>query len=287
MRSYVPGYELRAPRNLADALERMAREPGEWKPFAGGTDLMVLLEAGKLPHRKFLSLWKLPELRGIAVTPAHVTLNALTTYSEIRRHELLAREYPLLCRAAAETGSIATQNRGTLGGNIANASPAADSPPALLVYDAELELVSASGTRWVPYYGFWKGYKKIAMRADELIRGIRVPRNKKFTKQFYHKVGTRRAQAISKVCFAGAAHTDAGRIVDVRIALGSVAPTVLRAIETEKILRGEKPELATLRAAQETLAREIVPIDDIRSTAGYRLRVAQNLLAEFCESLAA
>jgi CO/xanthine dehydrogenase FAD-binding subunit len=286
MRSYVPGYEMQEPRNLADALERMEREPGEWKPFAGGTDVMVLLESGKLSHRKFLSIWKLPELRGITVTPAHVTLNALTTYSELRRHELLAHEFPLLCRAAAETGSIATQNRGTLGGNIANASPAADSPPALLVYDAEIELVSASGARWVPYHGFWKGYKQIGLRDDELIRAIRLPRNRSFSKQFYRKVGTRRAQAISKVCFAGTAQMDAGRVVDVRIALGSVAPTVLRTAETEKMLRGEKPAGATLHAAQEILAREIAPIDDIRSTARYRLRVAQNLLAEFCESLA-
>jgi len=286
MRSYVPGYDLQQPRNLADALERMAREAGVWRPFAGGTDLMVLLEAGKLSHRKFLSIWKLPELRGIEVTPAHVTLKALTTYSEIRGHELLAREFPLLRRAASETGSIATQNRGTLGGNIANASPAADSPPALLVYDAELELVSANGARWVAYHGFWTGYKKIAMRDDELIRAIRIPRSKAFSKQFYRKVGTRRAQAISKVCFAGAAQMDGGRIVDVRIAMGSVAPTVCRATETEKMLRGEKAVTATLRAAQESLAREIAPIDDIRSTARYRLRVAQNLLAEFCESLA-
>jgi CO/xanthine dehydrogenase FAD-binding subunit len=286
MRSYVPGYDLQQPRNLADALERMVREPGVWKPFAGGTDLMVLLEAGKLPHRKFLSIGKLPELRGIMVTPAHVTLNALTTYSEIRRHEVLTREFPLLCRAAAETGSIATQNRGTLGGNIANASPAADSPPALLVYNAELELVSANGSRWAPYHGFWKGYKQIAMGDDEIIRAIRLPRNNGLSKQFYRKVGTRRAQAISKVCLAAAAHMDAGRIVDVRIALGSVAPTVLRAIETEAILRGEKPSPATLQAAQEALAREIAPINDIRSTARYRLRVAQNLFAEFCESLA-
>jgi len=286
MRSYVPGYELLAPRNFADALDRMAGQPGEWKPFAGGTDLMVLLEAGKLPHRKFLSLWKLPELRGIAVTPEHVKLNALTTYSEIRRHEVLRREFPLLCQAAAETGSIATQNRGTLGGNIANASPAADSPPALLVYDAELELVSTAGARWVPYHGFWKGYKQINLRSDELIRTIRLPRSQSFSKHFYRKVGTRRAQAISKVCFAGAARTDGGRITDVRIALGSVAPTVLRAVETEKILRGERLGQPLLQAAQGALAREIAPIDDIRSTARYRLRVAQNLLAEFCESLA-
>jgi len=287
VRSYVPGYEMEMARNLEETLERLAREPGVWKPFAGGTDLMVLLEAGKLPHRRFLNIWKLPELRGIEVTPQHVTLGALTTYSEVRRHELLMLEFPLLCRAASETGSIATQNRGTLGGNIANASPAADSPPALLVYDAELELVSANGTRWLSYQGFWKGYKQIELRNDELIRGIRLARGKTGWVQFYRKVGTRRAQAISKVCFAGAARVEAGRIANVRIALGSVAPTVLRAIETENILRGEKPTPVIVNAAQEILAREIAPINDMRSTARYRLRVVQNLLAEFCERIAA
>jgi CO/xanthine dehydrogenase FAD-binding subunit len=287
MRSYVPAYEMQAPGNLTEVLKRMANEPGAWKPFAGGTDLMVLLEAGKLPHRRFLSIWNLPELRGIEVTPTHVTMGSLTTYSEIRRHELLAREFPLLCRAAAETGSVATQNRGTIGGNIANASPAADSPPALLVYDAELELASAQGARLAPYHGFWKGYKQIQLREDELIRAIRLPRGKNDWAQFYRKVGTRRAQAISKVCFAGVARFESGRIVDVRIALGSVAPTVLRAVETEKALSGEKPAPAIVQAAQETLAREIAPIDDMRSTAPYRLRVAQNLLAEFCEQLTA
>ena len=141
MKSYAPAYEMETPRDLSAALGRMAREPGVWRPFAGGTDLMVLLEAGKLPHRKFLDIWKLNELRGIEVTSTHIALGALTTYSEVRSEQVLAREFPLLCQAAAETGSIATQNRGTLGGNIANASPAADSPPALFVYDAELELV--------------------------------------------------------------------------------------------------------------------------------------------------
>ena len=287
MRSYVPAYEMEAPRDLATALERMAREPGVWRPFAGGTDLMVLLEAGKLPHRKFLSLWKLRELRGIEATPTHVTFGSLTTYTDLRRHEIIAREFPLLCQAAAETGSIATQNRGTLGGNIANASPAADSPPALFVYDAELELVSARGARWVPYHGFWFGYKQMDLRGDELICRIRLPREKSGWKQYYRKVGTRRAQAISKVCFAGAARVDAGRIVDLRIALGSVAPTVLRTVETEKTLRGERLSPAILRSAQEVLAREIAPIDDMRSTSCYRRRVAQNLLAEFCEALSA
>jgi CO/xanthine dehydrogenase FAD-binding subunit len=287
VRSYVPGYELQTPGDLSSTLALLARDPGAWKPFAGGTDLMVLLEAGKLSHRNFLNIWNLAELRGIEVTPNHITIGALTTYSYIRRHEILASEFPLLCQAAAETGSIATQNRGTLGGNIANASPAADSPPALLVYDAELELVSASGARWLPYQGFWSGYKQIALRKDELIRTIRLPRQENHWSHFYRKVGTRRAQAISKVCFAGAAHTDGERIMDVRIAFGSVAPMVLRATETEKVLRGDKPTAAIVQRARETLAHEIAPINDMRSTARYRLRIAQNLLAQFCESIAA
>lgn len=285
MRSDVPAYELQAPRDLAAALDLLARDPGAWRPFAGGTDLMVLLEAGKLPHRKFLSVWKLQELSGIKVSPRHVTLGALTTYSEIRGHAILAREFPLLCRAAAETGGIATQNRGTLGGNIANASPAADSPPALFVYDAALELISARGSRWIPYNQFWTGYKTLDLRPDELIRAIRLPRDKTAWKHYYRKVGTRRAQAISKVCFAAVAQVSAGSVRDIRIALGSVAPTVLRASETENVLRGQAVTPPLLRAAQEALAREIAPIDDMRSTARYRRRVAQNLLAEFCESL--
>jgi len=285
VRSYLPAYELETPRDLSAALDRLARAPGAWKPFAGGTDLMVLLEAGKLAHKKFLSLWRLPELRGIELTPEHVTLGALTTYTEVRRNGTLAGEFPLLARAAAETGGIATQNRGTLGGNIANASPAADSPPALLVYDAELEIISARGSRRVRYHGFHSGYKKMDLRDDELIRTIRLPRGREGWRQYYRKVGTRRAQAISKVCFAGAARVDAGRVSDLRIALGSVAPTVVRAAETEKVLRGEKLTPAVLRAAQEVLAHEIGPIDDMRSTARYRRRVAQNLLAEFIERL--
>ena len=277
---------METPRDLTETLDRMAKEPGVWKPFAGGTDLMVLLEAGKLPHKKFLNIWNLAELRGIQTSADHVTLGALTTYTEVRGHEILAREFPLLCRAAAETGSVATQNRGTLGGNIANASPAADSPPALLVYDAEIEIVSASGVRWIPYQQFHSGYKQMDLQPAELIRRVRVPRNKNAWRQHFRKVGTRRAQAISKVCFAAAARMDPGRIGDLRIVLGSVAPTALRAVRTEEVLRGQRPEPAILRVAQDALAREIAPIDDIRSTLRYRRTVARNLLAEFIESLA-
>jgi CO/xanthine dehydrogenase FAD-binding subunit len=259
----------------------LAGEPGIWRPFAGGTDLMVLLEAGKLPHRKFVSIWKFRELREIEVSSEFLSIGALSTYTEIQRNEILQREFPLLCRAASETGSVATQNRGTLGGNIANASPAADSPPALLVYDAEVELISSKGTRRLPYNDFHTGYKKMQMRDDELIWRIRLKRALKRDKEYYRKVGTRKAQAISKICFAASASVENSRISDVKIALGSVAPAVLRAAETEKILNGERLSSALLKTAQETLGREISPIDDMRSSAVYRRRVAQNLLSEF------
>ena len=281
MRAYIPAYELRIPGSLTEALALLAREPGVWQPFAGGTDLMVLLEAGKLSHKRFLNLSKLGDLQGIEVTSDSVIVGALTTYSEIQRHPLLQSEFPLLCAAARETGSIATQNRGTLGGNIANASPAADSPPALLVYDAEIELVSERGARWLRYQGFHTGYKKMQMASDELLRAIRLPRRAKSWKQYYRKVGTRKAQAISKVCLAGAALVEGGVIQDIRIALGSVAPIVLRAVKTENILRGTNITPTTIATAKDALAREITPIDDVRSTARYRLRVAQNLLEEF------
>jgi len=286
MRAYVPAYDLRVPESLSEALVLLSREPGVWQPFAGGTDLMVLLEAGKLSHKRFLSVAKLNDLRGIVVTADFVILGAMSTYAEIQNHPVLQAEFPLLCAAARETGSIATQNRGTLGGNIVNASPAADSPPALLVYDAEVELISVRGSRWLPYHGFHTGYKQIQLASDELLRAVRLPRRSKPWRQYYRKVGTRKAQAISKVCFAGAALVEGGKILDVRIALGSVAPLVLRAVKTEDALRGSSVAPTSIVVARQTLVREIAPIDDIRSTAHYRLRVAQNLLEEFLSQLA-
>ena len=285
MRAYVPGYQLTTPASLNDALALIGNEPGVWKPFAGGTDLMVLLEAGRLAHRNYVNIWPLSELRGIEITDAHVTLGALTTYTEVQANEVLRREFPMLCQAASETGGLAIQNRGTLGGNVVNASPAADSPPALLAYDAEIELVSSSGSRWLPYDGFHTGYKQMTMRADELLSRIRLPRRSigpigPIT-HYYRKVGTRKAQAISKVCFAGVARMEDARVADVRMVLGSVAPIVLRCKQTEAAIRGKEIDDDTLKLARETLLREIVPIDDVRSTADYRLRVAANLLVDF------
>jgi len=273
------------PTSLADALALLNTEPGVWKPFAGGTDLMVLLEAGKLDHHNYVNIWSLNELRGIDVTDTQVTLGALTTYTEVQSHPVLKTEFPMLCQAASETGGLAIQNRGTLGGNIVNASPAADSPPALLVYDAEIELTSARGSRWLPYNGFHTGYKQMAIAPDELLARIRLPRSTRGASHYYRKVGTRKAQAISKVCFAGLARIDQGHIEDVRIALGSVAPIIVRCVETENALRGRACGAETTQAACASLSREISPIDDIRSTAKYRLQVAQNLLSDFLSTL--
>jgi len=285
MRAFIPDYQLTTPASLTDVLTLLNQQPGVWKPFAGGTDLMVLLEAGKLPHRNYVNLWGLNELRGIETTETHVTLGALTTYTEVQADPTLRREFPMLCQAASETGGLAIQNRGTLGGNIVNASPAADSPPALLAYDAEIELVSTRGSRWLPYHGFHTGYKQMHIAGDELLARIRLPRNTASVTHYYRKVGTRKAQAISKVCFAATARTNRELIADVRIVVGSVAPVVVRCVETEDTLRGRKPDDETVRTACASLLREITPIDDIRSTAKYRLQVAQNLLVDFLTTL--
>ena len=281
MRAYLPAYELKTPANLAEALYLLSSSAQDWKPFAGGTDLMVLLEAGKLPIGQYLSLWHLSELRGIQETPEHLMLGALTTFAELQRHVTLQREYSLLCQAASLAGAVAIQNRATLGGNIANASPAADSPPALLVYDAEVELLSASGHRWLPYHAFHTGYKQTQLQPGELISRIRLPRSRRPWKEGYRKVGTRKAQAISKVSFAARMKLEEGAIADVRIAFGSVAPVPLRCSQTEALLRGAKINTATMKAAREVLSSELAPIDDFRSTQAYRRTVAGNLLEKF------
>ncbi len=285
MRSHLADFELHAPGDLRAALELLAREPGQWRPLAGGTDVMVLLEAGKLPPARYLSLWHLQELRGITLTDTEVVIGALTTYTDLLRSPVIQVECPLLCRAASETGGVATQNRGTIGGNIANASPAADTPPALLAYDASLDLISVRGTRRVAYDQFHRGYKQMDLAPDELIGAVRVVRGRGGWRQGWRKVGTRRAQAISKVCFASTLDVDSSAVVrDVRLAFGSVAPTVVRATHAETALRGRILDRSAITAACEALATDIAPIDDLRSSARYRLHVARNLLEAFLSS---
>jgi CO/xanthine dehydrogenase FAD-binding subunit len=286
MRSHLPSYQMISPANLQEGLSLLAHEPGVWQPFAGGTDLMVLLEAGKLAHKNYVNIWNLPELRGIEVSPEQISIGALTTYTEIQQHAPLREEFPMLCQAASETVGLAIQNRGTLGGNIVNASPAADSPPALLAYDAEVELVSINGARRVPYETFHTGYKQTVMHADELLSRVYLPRTTSGATQYYRKVGTRKAQAISKVCFAGLARMKDGTIDDIRLAFGSIAPVPFRCLKTESILRSAPLDQQVVEKAKLELSREISPIDDIRSTRNYRLAVSVNLLADFLSNLA-
>jgi CO/xanthine dehydrogenase FAD-binding subunit len=281
MRAYLPAYQLVSPATLAEALDLLAADQGAWKPFAGGTDLMVLLEAGKLPHKNYVNIWNLKELRGIEVTDTTVTLKAMTTYTDVQDHPVLRAEYPMLCQAARETGGLAIQNRGTLGGNIVNASPAADSPPALLAYDAELELVSKSGIRRIAYSKFHSAYKQMDLRPDELLSAIHLPRAQAARVHYYRKVGTRKAQAISKVCFAGVAEVANNSLTQVRIALGSVAPIPIRCEQTEAALHDQPLTDETIDLGLSRLASEITPIDDIRSTRDYRLQVSLNLLRDF------
>ena len=270
------------PRDLADALAVMAAEDPRPVPFAGGTDLMVLLQMRALPPSHFLDLWSLNELRGIRMGAEGVVLGALTTYAEVAEHEPLRAAYPLLVQAARVSGGWAIQNRGTVGGNIMNASPAADTPPALIAYGARLELASARGRRWVPYAGFHTGYKRMRRDPDEILTRIALPLPPAPPAgHFYRKVGPREAQAISKVCFAGVARWEGDVLAHVRIGLASVAPTVLEARETAAYLAGKRHSEINVAAARSVLDRETAPIDDIRSTASYRRRVAGNLLEQF------
>lgn len=279
MRSHAGEYELVIAHDIPAALDLLARRE-EWRPIAGGTDLMVLFNAGKLSYHNLAGIGSIPELRVIASEENAVFIGSAATYTQIRASEILQREFPLLVKAASWTGGIANQNRGTLGGNIANASPAADSAPPLLVYDAEIELRSQRGEHWIPYRHFHTGYKRMTMQPDELITRIRLPR-RRWVSHYSRKVGARKAQAIAKVCMAAAATIEDGRMHDLRIALGSVAPIPLRCLRTEEALRGQALNSETLGHAKETLRSEIQPIGDIRSTSDYRLQVAQNLLQEF------
>ena len=287
MRANPADYQMVAPTTLQAVVSLLASEPGAWLPIAGGTDLMVQYAAGKLSARKLVSIWNLPELRGIEVLPHEIRIGAGCTYTDLREHDVLKREFSLLASAASWTGGIANQNRGTLGGNIVNASPAADSLPALLVYDAELILISVRGERRLPYRDFHADYKKTKLAPDELIRSVCLPRRFSEYLPYTRKVGARNAQAISKVCVAALGRLAGGVIEDVRIALGSVAPVPLRLAETEQVVRGKPIEPSLLELAKNAVAAEIRPIDDIRSTARYRTAVARNLVAEFLEKLAA
>ena len=290
MRSALSQLEVIRPRSLAHALRALheAQEPGGERPvpLAGGTDLFVYLNAGSQRGRRFLDLWGLRELRGIRMTRTHVTLGALATFREIRQHAGIQRRFPSLVAAAAEIGAAQIQNRATIGGNIANASPAGDSLPVLMAHDTVVIARSIRGAREIAFDRLFRGYRDLALEPDELVAAVRLPFPPPGAFPFFRKVGTRRAQSISKVVFSGLIHAGRGGRADlVRLAWGSVAPVTLRAAEAERAILGRTPAEA-MDAARGALARDIAPIDDIRSDRAYRMTVASNILAQFLRAAA-
>jgi xanthine dehydrogenase small subunit len=268
VRTALSSLELLQPRTVRDALH-MLRDEGPLTIIAGCTDVFVSLNFGTLPSRRFLDLWRVKTMRGIFVREDRLVIGALATYTDAIRSPLVRKRLPMLAAASREIGGVQIQNRGTVAGNVANASPAGDSLPVLAAADAVVVLQSAAGERSVPLRDFYTGYRKTVMRPDELIAAIEVPRAR--GKQWFRKVGTRAAQAIAKVTIAGI--NDGAP----RIAFGSVAPTVVRVPRTEAHLAAR----GSVDAAIELLQEEISPIDDLRSTADYRRRVAGNLLRQF------
>jgi len=286
VRSNPADYELHAPADLQEAMAMLASPRESWRPISGGTDLMVQYAAGKLASRNLVGIWSIPEFRRIEAFADEVRVGAASTFTDLRQNEIIRRDFPLLAQVSGWVGGIANQNRGTLGGNIANASPAGDSLPALLAYDAELLLASARGSRRIPYREFHTGYKATALVAGELIQSICLPRRFSGYSSYARKVGTRNAQAISKICIAALARKSGDAVEHVRIALGSVAPFPVRLSRIERMLEGKRLDRPLIEAAANAALAEIQPIDDIRSTARYRAAVLKNLVVEFLGQLA-
>jgi CO/xanthine dehydrogenase FAD-binding subunit len=285
VRAHPAAYDLVSPGSLASVLALLASDPGKWLPVAGGTEVMVLYSAGKLPQHSLVNLWNLPELHRIHVQEDTIAIGGGCTFTQIRSHPIIAAEFPLLALAAAWIGGIANQNRATLAGNLANASPAADSPPALLAYEAEIEMISARGSRRLPYAKFHLGYKRTELSPDELIYAVHLPRKFAGWRGYARKVSARNAQAISKVCIAGQAKISDRRIQAIRIGMGSIAPVPLQLSEVEHLLIGSYIDRLPFADSRKLLNAAISPIDDIRSTMEYRRHVAGNLLAEFMRTL--
>ena len=270
---------------LAEAYQLLAERGKGVRVIAGGTDLMVLMNARQLDARPFLDIWRVEELRGVGDEGEHLRVGALTTYTQLIRSPLVRRYAPALAAASRTVGAVQIQNRGTLGGNVVNASPAGDSLPVLAACDAELEIGSARGLRRVAFNAFYTGYRQTVLAADELLVAVRLPKLREGERDFFYKVGTRRAQAISKVVMAARAGVSGRVVASIGIGIGSVAPTVIRATQTEALLAGQALTPGLVKQAQETIAGEVSPITDLRSTAHYRRTVTGNVLAKCLRQL--
>jgi len=273
------------PATLAEAYAILTERGSSMKVIAGGTDLMVLMNAHMLDDGQFLDIWRIEELKGITDEGNLLRVGALTTYTQLIRSELVRQHVPALVAASRTIGAIQIQNRGTIGGNIVNASPAGDSLPVLAAYDAEVEIGSARGTRRAAFKDFYTGYRRTVLEPDELVLAVRVPKLNEGERDLYWKVGTRRAQAISKTVLAARAQISGEKVESIGIGVGSVAPTVVRATRTEQLLSGEVINASLVEQARRMIAEEIAPITDLRSTEHYRRSVTGNVLVKFLRQL--
>ena len=271
------------PRDLDEATAARAEHP-DWMVLAGGTDLMVNANHRAVPAG-IVDLWRLPALCYVHAGDGAITIGAGTTWLEVEHHPAIREHLAPLALAAREIGALQIQARGTLGGNVGTSSPVGDSLPALLALDAELEVASVRGRRRVPYHAWCTGYRKTQLAPDELIVAAHLPIPAAGTRTTWRKVGTRRAQSISKVMGAAAITLDGDTVVSARVALGAVADRPIRISAVEDAVRGQRVAAAA-DAARAALRTAIQPIDDVRSTASYRREVAENLVARFFSSIA-
>lgn len=276
---------VHSPTTVAEAYKVLAGRADVIKIIGGGTDLMVLLNARTLDCKEFLDIWRVDELRGITEDGSKLRIGALTTYSQLIRSPLINKHVPSLVAASRTIGALQIQNRGTIGGNIVNASPAGDTLPVLAAFDAVVEIGGLRGNRSIAFPQFYTGYRQTLLEPDELVLAVTIPKLASGERDYFYKVGTRRAQAISKVVIGAKARVSSGVIDSIQIGLGSVAPTVIRAREAEALLAGRLVTPALIEQAREVVAREVRPISDLRSTEYYRRQVTANLISRLVRGL--
>ncbi len=282
----ISNIEVFSPTKLPEAYLQLRELSGRAKLLAGGTDLMVQLHDRVAVAPAYLNIWNLDELRGIQDIGDTLRIGALTTYTQMMRSPLMRQFCPILIDAAKTVGGVQIQNRGTLGGNIVNASPAGDTLPILAAFDAKLELGSHRGVRMVPFNEFYTGYRQTVLAQDELVVAVHLPKPASNEHLFFQKVGSRQALVISKVVVAGKAWFDEGKQVhSIQIGVGSVAPTVIRLRQTEALLQGQVLTEALIENAKKSAIQEVRPITDVRSNEHYRRTITGNVLVRFLRQL--
>ncbi len=263
--------QVHRPATLDEALQLMQQPDVRPQPIAGGTDLLVSWHHRAKDGVRLMDLSRLGELRTMRLTTDSLELGALATYWDVITSTEVSGVFPLLAQAAKLVGAMQIQTRGTWAGNIGNGSPAADGVPVLMAYDATVTLASSRGRREVALAEYWTGYKKSVKTADELIVEVRVPRHT-CDFEWFHKVGARAAQAITKVG-AAIVHSPAGW----RVTANSVAPYVCRCKAMEAALERDE-EFRSPDDVRQVISKDVAPIDDLRSTAAYRLNVLSRLI---------